>query len=742
MFDFYSKIMEITSPSYALPTNILYIPDKLPKTIEYNVKVNFREAETGWFLDNSKLLVKDYSFVLVNSKNNLKYFLKKSSKPFTNVGYDFSFSFEVDMQSGEMASVDYLEFKIQDTTGVTSTCRFPIKLVYLKTTTKSFSYQSKDKVITESNLIDSRSSLGFASWSTVSKNTISNASKILEAFHKPLYNIPLKISQFLNMSFSVEHVGRSFSRILVDSRPQSILRILENSKEPLVESFQVLNTIKSLDIIQENLTTNLTRILFEPYSTNSSEFVELNNLLPTTLYTRLKDSSQYDSAVFRIKGLDSFENDCEESIEIRSDIWTKIQGKYSEIHSIEGVEVPYEIANFVDLQHDYYVDSNPYIVPTTIRGRLLQTFKPLLIKKSNLSQDRDVLVIKDGSYDNSVEVYRYSFDSEKISSMFLTEDLDLLYTSVKDNQTYLNCCKLGIDHSKKIGDKTVNNNPYINVSEKRPFLGDWVDVVVNLKDWYLKVNTKAFMIQLKNQDAVYYYDPDTGSLTPEKTYIYTDIHNIEDLMEFSLYVENDQSYIITVYNGSQTESCSAQAQAEVLKPYKSVLLNKQSVLTLVNNSLCLTNTQYVEDDLTVTQKDPTDLLIILEVYGRTQLDYRLDIGGYYISTNGSNLSTDYYENISSNSLSSKIILKLKKEALTLLNYDLNNEKVFGIGCTYNKDFSTNVGKTYLTIVDNDNQLKLELLPKLIDGVENSVHEYTINIKQDSIDYERNVDYDL
>ena len=731
MTDFYSKGVSVKCEEYALYEDVIYVPSDLGRSVKYTITLNFRDSKTGWFLDDSTLKIREYTFVLVNSKSNFKYFLKNTKKPVSVNGYDFQFEFEVDQQTGESDIIDYIESTIISDVGIVSVCRTPITLYKLKKVSTTFKHKSKKSIITESNLIDERGKLGFASWSTVDKNPTSVATKITEAVHKHLYSISRKASEYLRMSYSKVKESQTFSKILVDTRPQSIQRSLKNSKENLIESFDMFNSIRSLDVVGGISETSLSSVILEPYNTNTSEIQFLNTLLPNQLYLRLLDTSKYDSVVSVIKGLDEFEVEMTETILIRSDIWVRVQGSFDTIESISGVEVPVEVANYIDFNNDHYVDNNPYINPHLLGGRGKQPFKPSVVVKENNNKDRNVLVIKEDVYSEK-EVYKYSFEKGNITSVYLTEDLDLLYTVEKDDKCFLNSCKLGLDYSKKIGDKTSNNNPFVVVSDIRPFIGDWVDVIVDLKSWIKKVSSNSFLIQITNKDSVYYYNPETETLTTERTYIYKNLISIETPLEFSIFVENNDSYTITLYNENQQQYCSATTRAELITPYATKELESNLRMILKDNKIMLIDNTEDFEGISFSEIPDNEFIVILNVIGRSYLDYGINFNGYEITSNGSTIDVNSFENISTNKSSKRIIIKLKKDELkALCEGDIN----FKIGCTYNSDYSTKEGITKLIVMQKGSEFEVDLSPKLLPSF-NDNYEYKITVNSNGITGER------
>lgn len=708
MSDFYSKIDSIISEDFNLKEGIMYIPRSLD-VYNYKLKVFFSEIKTGLSVDAESLGLVDYQISLVNSKNNLKYKLLKGDSSWKSNGVDFFFSFILNQESDEASFVDYLELKVINATGVTSTSRYKVQVKPIKTSSKVFEYEVKNKLILESNLVDSRYKLGFAKWSTVFKNKNSVAGKMMEALDKYLYSSPSKVRELLKLSYSLDQPTTSFKEVVLKDRPQNVVRLREESEETLVEAFDVLNSIKSLDIKEKQENIQLISVILEPYSEKAEEFEEINKLLPTTLYIKLRDSELYDSCTVLIRGEDEFGKELTEFLDVRFDIWTRIQKSYYKIEAIEGLELPIEIANYVDLSIDHYVDNNPFLTPSIIKSNDLTPFKPRLLKKNNYNQDRQVLVIKDDSFKNTEEHYKFSFEETSINSMYLTENLDLIYTATTGDSHTLCVTKLGLDFKKKFANKTTNNSSYIEVSETNPFIGDWVDVKIKLKEWLYKTKTKAFIIQVLNDDTLFYYDVIEDRLVSERVYIYTDHTSLEDSLDFSFFLENDSPYIITLFNEHQTEYCSAQSSCDLLRPYNTISLPNKSSLILKDNKITLVDFEE-QDTSTVIFSELTDndVLVYFHSNNRYNLEYSLDFYGYTITSKGSTIDRSFYEVLNSDHLSSTVCLKIRKDLIKSLKDEqpLN----FRVGCSFNRDYSVDDSSLRLTIKTKEEELSVDLRP--------------------------------
>ena len=79
--------------------------------------------------------------------------------------------------------------------------------------------------------------------------------------------------------------------------------------------------------------------------------------------------------------------------------------------------------------------------------------------------------------------------------------------------------------------------------------GDWVEVNVKITDWVYKVKDEAFLIQIRNNNNLFYYDVENKSITTNKVINYNQTLSIENI-NLEINIENDSPYLITLLSSN------------------------------------------------------------------------------------------------------------------------------------------------------------------------------------------------
>lgn len=695
----------------------IYIPSER-KTIKYSIFLNNDDS----FYFNS------FYVYFLDSKNGFKYKLNSSESYFTE-GY-VVFEFLVDKQSSEMADIDFIELLL-NTDERSYSFKKEIKIKYLKNSNKSFNYDIGDMKVLDSNLLSIRNKIMSPAWSTVNKNTLSNSTKLLDQLHSTFSSSYSKINEYVRMSYDITYEPSVYNRMFLTHKPRTVLRYISDyTREELKETTDIYSSLYALDLYPMSFNQKISTVILEPYSNIQEEIYELNTLLPTFLYFKKNKSidSRYVTCV--VTGYDEFENEIIESILVRQDIFTRTQNRFHTITDINYSDNTVEITNCVDLKYNHYVINNNFIIPSIVDTNY-RTYKPLVKIRSNNELTHNIITLDNPLSDTIDSFSKFNIDTKNnpLTSLYITENLDVIYTYTFENNTILNYSKLNIDFTKNIYNHiTMNNNKYINVSEVETLIGDWIDVKVNVKDWSNDKDDTCLLIQVRNKDTMYYYDAENNTLSENKVLIYTQTL-IDSVLDFSIQVENDQPYIFTLYNSSLKEKVAACSIANSVVPYKTEIIDNKS-LVLLDNSLYLSND--IQTESINFNKESEYLYVTLHSKDYSTIKYLLNFGDYYLSDNSTNINSDYYEYISKdNGYGIPIVIKIN------LSFLDTKELKIGTALDINNGLCKEDSVVILKISRNEIEQDLIMNPKQTS--EDTVKtEYTINTE--TLEWSVNNDY--
>lgn len=709
-------IEEIVAEDYEDNTYI-YIPYD-NKTIRYSIVLS----------EGLNFPISYCSICFLDSKNGFKYQLNTLDYYSTNDR--FIFEFEVDKQSSEMANIDFIDLFIE-THESSFSLKKEVKIKYLKTADKSLTYSIGKMKILDSNLLSIRNKIVSPSWSTVNKNTVSNSTKLLDQLHNTFSSSYSKVNEYTRMSYDPTYQPLIFDRLFLTQKPRTVLRNIDDYyREELKETTDINSSLYALDINQVYEDLKISTVILEPYSNIEEEITEINNLLPSFLYFKKNKNTDSRYVTCVITGYDEYDNDIVESLLVRFDIFTRTQNRFHRIVDINYSDNTVEITNCVDLKYNHYVINNNFIIPSVVDENY-RTYKPLVKIRSNNDLTYNIVTLQNPLSETVDSFTKFNIDtkSNPITSLYVTENLDVVYTYDFENSTVLNYSKLHIDFSKNIYNNiTMNNNNYINVSDTETLIGDWVDVKVNIGEWVKDKEDTCLLIQVRNKDTLYYYDTENNTLSEDRVLIYAQTMT-DSIVDFSIQVENDQPYIFTLYNSNLKEKAAACTITNSIVPYKTEILDNRS-LVLIDNRLYLANN--IETDLVTFNKEEDYLYVMLHCKDYSTIKYMLNFGEYYLSDNSTNINSEYFEYITKdNDYGIPIVIRLDTSFLE------NKELKIGSALDINNGLHPKETQVSLILFRNGNEQILTLEPKQT-SEDIFKTEYTVNTE--TLEWSLNGDY--
>lgn len=483
----------------------------------------------------------------------------------------------------------------------------------------------------ESNMISLRSRNIMSKTSTGNKNSNSNLIKIFSEFHSIFDQSFSKITKLMDRQDST-----IFKRITVPFKPNMIKR----DNTTLIESKSVYSSYKDIKLksIQDkayNYNYVITNNNYYKYEN------DINKMLPSTIYLK-----GVEACICILTG-EVDDEIVKERCYVSASNFSRVSTKFTRIIDI-------------DISEDSAVFVNTMLDCTTSHFVVNQYYYPSLsdtdgyIFKPYISLEGYNIVL---SYSHiSENVYKFT-SKDIITSAYLTDDLDLVYTTA-DKVCY---AKVAKNLQTTLNDPTVNNNPYVYLSDSEPNRGDWIDVIVNSKAWTAKTKSDEYVVKITNGDNTYFYNVDNNSLSPTPVYLYAS--TLKDSIKFSLFIDNLSSYIVTIYSNDLKQRVSAATNIDALVPYKTYN-NDNKKLFLSNDKLLLGNR--VVTNMYLHNEDITDKLIF--VFEQDQ-DYLIEVNGYILSKTESTIPEDYVYRLTDYiiEVDAKGLSKLGRLSLTINN---------------------------------------------------------------------------
>ena len=632
------RLNDLTCTTYNSPieNSTLYIPTESSNIIEYNVRVEFRNIE-GNIIYTPVLQSTRASFL--NTKTGAKYELDCIYINTDNTLHNFQL--RINDQAYEDSNSNVLEIVFENLTYIGS-LRLPIKVKYVRKAKRIFNYSTLGAKLIDSNLLAKRVKIGFPLWGTVNTNINSTTLKLLEPLHDIYSSIYSKTNEYLLQSFNLKYEPLVFKRVFLKNYPKFITRVLSNGVvEELKETSDVKAAPKKVEVSVGGTSLNLFSCIFDFKRNSEATISKLVNL--KDVYVRLLDSSDLEYTSANIVGYNLENILINETTIIRKDMYSKLQNEFQRIVDIDCNET-IEITNYVDLRYSHYINENPYISPP-ITDVNLKTFKPEIVIKTNHELTNNVISFNNNLIEKGNEQYKYNIDSTKLRSLYVNDELDVIYLSTTGSDTTLNYSKLNVDYSSIIGDKTCNNNPYIELLDTNTVVGDWCDVTINVGRLVGERGIKAFYLQIKNKDSVYFYNSEINSLTLDKTYLYTELLQT-DLISISVFVENSEPYVFSIVDEQTGTSFSAMIENYKINPVTTKLLEditndyliKQGDQILVLNTSSQSNSVFSSQD----SKFNSEICVNINYEYYNQLDFVITIGDFFIRNYSTNLPKDSY----------------------------------------------------------------------------------------------------
>lgn len=735
------RLHEINCVTYnsIVENNLLYLPTNVNSKIEYRLQIEFKNI-TGDIIYTQ--IPTTVNAVFLNSKTGTKYSLNCSYVSTSNNLNEYLL--KISSQSYEDSGSDILELIFQNNEYIGS-LRLPIKVKKIKKSNRIFNYLSNGIKVGQSNLLAKRVKVGFPLWGTVNANINSTTMKLLEPLHSIYSSIYSKTNEYLLQSFDLSYSPYLFSRVFLKNYPKVITRILDNGLiEELKEVDDIQAAVKKVEIteILEAPDEILFTSIYDFKRNSEATLATLINF--SVLYLKLLDSSEKLFTACYVTGYDQENNLLNEVTIVRKDMYVQLQNNFKSIVDIDCNEA-IEVTNYVDLRYSHYINERPYITPP-ISDSNLKTFKPEVVIKTNHELTNNIITLNNNLIEKGIEQYKYNIDTTKLRSFYLNDELDIIYLSTLGTTTSLNYSKLNIDYSSAIGDKTCNNNPYIELSDNNTTVGDWCDVIVDVSRLVLDQQVKCFYLQITNKNLIYFYNHETNSLTQEKVYIYTELLST-DTLAISIYVENAEPYIFSVIDEQTGTKFSAMIENYKISPLFSKTLNNADAGYLIKRGDSIS---LIEDDSnsvsTFSNKDAkyeNEICVSFNCQFYNHLDFVLELGNYYIRNNKSNLPLDSYC-LYINKAKSIIYLYFDKTRLKELLG--TSDTIFKVGTSLNQSNGVLIDdlvNASMSVSDYINSFNSNLLPKVLIEDPNQI-EYTISFNIDDLQnltFTRESDYD-
>ena len=549
------------------------------------------------------------------------------SQTYNNDFDNHQITLDIDYSSFEKDIIKRVELTVHnDESYITYVETFEVLIKYVYSNNTSITYPVGTTNIGDSNLMLNRHLLPMASWSTARKNIISNFLKINEPLNDIFETSFAKMNTLLRYAFDESFEHQNYERVFVSERPLSVSQVVGNQYYDLTESTCIQRS--DFDIMVDTTATPnpmLLKIYYSPFDVFNYEI--LNEYLPSKLYLKKLDDIGYGRIECIIYGFDSNNAYINESVTLRRNQPTETDNRFKRITNIS-CDYNIELSTYVDLSTSYYVDRNNYILPPIVNSNF-GLFTPSIKTITNSAATSIQLTISDEFSPQSEVVFKFDFNYDKITSIYVKEDMSLLWTSLDDNgNSYLHGGRLNIDLTKFTGNNTtINNNDFIAVSDINTAIGDWVDVDVQLNSWFAKTDDKSATIKLVNGDTTQYYDIDTNTLTSDIIHVYRDLS--VDVLRFSLMVENDQPYIVSIIpNNVLNKTLSAMTVCNSIIESSSKQLTNGNVLYLIDGHLEIIDYSNVDDPIIedVNFYSDYDVAIVLEWEGYPDVHFKAQVG--------------------------------------------------------------------------------------------------------------------
>lgn len=673
----------------SLYLNNLYCYDyNLPPGVIYNTR---HPASNGITYEASLSLDSEYSYnyiynldiYFLNSSKGYRYKISDTYYYYYNSS-DLYVEFNLDGQTDEDADIDFIEFSVLAEYGE-YVVREKIKVVEIQTSNRGFSYNLDGIKALESNLLDTRVKVAHPAWSTVRKNDLSNALKLTAPLHSTYSASYFKTNEYLRQAYTDNYIPLEYERIFLNQRPQVVIREGYDYDVNLLESNDINSSLKYVYIDENNsFEVDFFDVFLEPYKRNIEEVSFINQHLPSTLYFKKNknDTNPFTNCI--IKGIDENDDLLIETLLVRQSTFTKLQSKFKHIDEIDFGNEVVQISNYVSCMSDHYVISNPHILPPLVDSNF-RSFKPLIKRESNNEYTQNVIAIYNPLSGNNNPVIKYNIpltEDSELTSLFVDEDLNVFFTVKYEGEggSALHYSKLNLDMTKNIfGDVTINNNNYISVSDEATNIGEWVDVNIKIQEWVEIEEDQVYIVQIKNGEEVYYYDSENNTITDSKVLNYFSADKRSEL-DFSLFVENENPYIISLIRSDFKNKVSAMSVCNILMVYNTINLNNNHYYLTIHNDELILNS--INDSIRggmLTDLDEESVYIIFDWKSFPAIFYRIEFNNYYIDNYGTNLNPIYYEYFNrDNENGGPVVLKIKKRII--------EDSCLRVGASFNNNF--------------------------------------------------------
>lgn len=718
----YLKIISLKNVSYDIETNTIYLSHS--KNLEYQTTLKIVNKENL----NQFSTIYNVQLFLVNSKTGLKYELH------SNYGVNneiINISFVTNFQSNEDSFIDYLEIKITTENEVLYV-RKDIEIKTIQKASQLFKYSVGDVSIIDSNLLQNRIKRGFAPWSSARLNDLSNTIKLLEPFHEVFNSSYFKLNEYLKQSY-IEDYERpyNYQRVFLTERPSSIHRIEEDINKELKETTCIQSSVSDLSLspFDNSTEVNLLTLVLDKFYT-SSYIDELNNVLPTKLYLKLL-TENLDFSSCTLEGYDFQDNFISEIVTIRKDIYTITQKRFRQIVDIH-LNDTIEISTYLDCRFHHTIIRNPSIYPPiTDKNGLL--FHPNIVRKSNNEQSNLLIEINNPLNNNRSE-YSFDFNDNTVNSFFVDDTLDIYWTSTEIEFTSLSYSKLAIDLTKNnYNNVTTNANDFIEVSDKNCGIGDWVDINLNLEDWFTSTGEGSCLFQCKNGSDIYYFDQESKALVSERVYVYKDLME-ESNLQLSVRVENSNPYIFSIINIKTKEIISSMTHSNEIIKYSTFNIPEGSLMHY-DGSLRITN-NHTSKDINV-DLEGYQFALIFDWEGQSVLNPLIKIEEYLIKNTETNIEPSLYKRLLTDPLKGTQVYLLSKDLFL-------NSNILSIGSSWDCSYGlfNSPAQATVKIINQDSSINETIILNPLSSFEDASQiEYNIQIEENTIIIGVNEDYD-
>lgn len=306
----------------------------------------------------------------------------------------------------------------------------------------------------------------------------------------------------------------------------------------------------------------------------------------------------------------------------------------------------------------------------------------------------------------------YGYIDETISSLFMTYDYDLIWTTPNNK---LKISKLTENTQKYKNNLSTNNYiTYHSINYK-----DWTNVNIKIRQYFNDfADANYVLLKCIHLGIEYYYDIFSESLTLDKVFISRDTRDFS----FDILVEDDIPYYVSIVEENNT--FTTPISINIIKPLTQELnINQNMIVAKYNEELTLV--PKLTDNYTLNPDTAFPNSITFYWNNSQDLDFIIKINDMTFGYNNTNISDKYIYNISEDTADNleQVFIDFKS-----IRHDFFN----------NQDVTIEVGSAWYTDTSISNNSNVNCLIK--DEYNRDI-TFTLNPKVHT-DYVRDIEYTI